>query len=272
MGLLALPLCVAWALPATAAPPADREAQERAWDEALGDEQPATSSDATDTTTTTTTTTTTVPAPTPPPAAPVATPGFEPAPPADIEARRREGNGLLIGAGVAIAVAAAANGVRGFVVADPCQTDDQSGCRAGWFMSSGVAWAMNATAITLAGVGAKARGAADATDRVERHRRRRAGMIAGGAIMLGLGVMTNIGLRLVWLIDYASPGGDEALDFSVPTDAAAYYGGLQLSSILIAAGVGSLAYGTARPMRRGRLTLTPVLGGTMAGLQLSGRF
>lgn len=271
MGLLCVPLCVAIALPAAAAPPQDRQAQERAWDEALGEQGDTPSASTEPGATTTTTTTTTVPAPVPPPVAPVAAPVYQDVPEAEIQARRREGNGLLIGAGVALALASVANGLRAFVVVDPCQTDDQTGCRAGWFMTSTVAWAMNATAITLAGVGGKARGAADATDRAPRHRERRGGLIAGGAILLALGMSANIALRTVWIIDYSTPGGDEALDFAVPTDAAAYYGGLQLSSLAIAAGVGSLAYGGARAMKR-RVVLTPMLGGRMAGLQLSGRF
>ncbi|MBK6920876.1 MAG: hypothetical protein IPH07_26000 [Deltaproteobacteria bacterium] len=225
---------------------------------------------------TTTTTTTTHDGPPPPvvvyvqPAAPAATP----APAIDpdvIEDHRREGNGLLVGAGVASAFGLVLNGVRGFLVQGPCQTASQGGCRPGWFLASTGAWIANVTSFTLAGVGGSTRGRADATRDRERHRLRSTRFTVTGASLLTLGVIGSVGLRLVWLVDYSSPGGAEMLDFKYPLDAAAYYGGQQLSAMAVAYGLAALTYGTARPMRR-PLSLAPMTGRNLVGLQLGGRF
>jgi hypothetical protein len=64
-----------------------------------------------------------------------------------------------------------------------------------------------------------------------------------------------------------SPEGRELFDFARTGQAIAYYGGLQLTSMAMAAGVGMLSYGGARP-RRAKVAITPM----GMGMQVSGRF
>lgn len=197
----------------------------------------------------------------PPP--PVATPEPE----REVVAENREGRGLLIGAGVAAGIGLVANAIRIYTVTVPCQTDTQRFCSGPWTIATIFAWAPNNASLVLAGVGASLRGKHDATLDPQRHRQRSRGLTAAGAVLLGTGALANILLRVAWFSDWVSPEGPEIFDFARPGQAIGYYGGLQLSSMMMAAGIGSLTYAGARPRKR-QVSVAPM----GYGLQLTGRF
>jgi hypothetical protein len=209
-----------------------------------------------------TTTTTTAVAESEPPRQP--TPGHI--------AMRKTGTGLLIGAGAVGFAATALNGVRAYVVSGPCQTDSQVGCTGGWMLTTGIAWALNITAIPLAATGGSLRGKWAATYAAGRHGGRAPGLIATGGVMVVLGVLANVTLRSMWFYDYVHPEGREMFDFAYPGDALAYYGGLQLSASLVAAGAGMLAYGAAGPFKPPKTALRMTLGLSPHGVSVGGRF
>jgi hypothetical protein len=207
-------------------------------------------------------------APAPVAAAPAPTPA--PAPPS--EARRRVGTGLLIGAGGLAAVGTILNGARVYIVSGPCQREGQPGCEVSWGLVTPFAWIVNLASIGLAGAGAGVRGRYDATVDPEAHARRRAPLVAAGASLLVVGFATSLTLRALWLNDYSDPQGREIFDFAKTGHALGYYGGLQLSSIAMAAGVAMLVHSTARgrrtAKRRGSMVAVP----SPFGLAMSGRF
>ena len=213
-------------------------------------------------------TTTTAPPPTiaePLPATPPATPPPEPT--KDARAQRSEGKGLLIGAGVAAGIGLIANSVRVYTVNVPCQTDSQAYCTGPWVISTLFAWGPNLASLALAGVGGGLHGRYAATLDPAGHRRRGRGMITAGAVLLGTGALASILLRIGWFTDWVSPEGRELFDFARTGQAIAYYGGLQLSSMAMAAGIGMLSYGNARP-RKPKVAIMPM----GMGVQLRGRF
>jgi hypothetical protein len=192
------------------------------------------------------------------------------APPSDaIDETERTGAGLLIGAGALALAGTGANAMRAMVVSGPCQTESQSGCGGKWFVASTFAWSSNAVAISLAGVGGAMLGRAAAT-RGDRERRRRALVIAG-PVLMGVGALGSIAVRTLWLSDWASPGGYAFFDFAHRGDAFLYYGALQASSLVFAAGLAATTYATARPIARRRVSISPMLGRQL-GLSISGRF
>ncbi|HWB73768.1 MAG TPA: hypothetical protein VG755_02410 [Nannocystaceae bacterium] len=257
--LAAIALLVAIEPPAPAAtPPATSEPTpeyQPGWDEPQPEPPPPTE-------------TTTAPPPTvsePLPATPPATP--PPQPTNDARTERHEGRGLLIGAGVAAGIGLVANSMRVYIVNVPCQTDSQQGCSGSWALSTAFAWGPNLASIALAGVGGDLRGRYAATYDPEGHRRRSRGMTAAGAVLLGTGALANILLRVGWFSDWVSPQGREFFDFARTGEAIAYYGGLQLSSMAMATGIGMLSYGGARP-RKPKVAIMPM----GMGMQLRGRF
>lgn len=250
--------------PTAPAEPTPTSENSRAWSEALAEP--------------------TAPAPTATPptvAAPATPPPTVQTPPPDITQSpwreaiadtRRNGNALMIGGGVALAVGTALNVTRVLLVTGPCQTESQDGCSAGWYAASFGGWAANLTGIGLAAFGGAVRGRADASDRAERLRRSRPRLIGIGAALVGVGVLANLVVRGMWLDDYKTPGGVVFFDFAQPGDAIAYYGTLQGTSIGIAAGIAMMTYATADPLVAPRVAVTPMLGGRSAGLQVGGRF
>ena len=72
--------------------------------------------------------------------------------------------------------------------------------------------------------------------------------------------------------DYSSPQGEETFDFAKPGHAFGYYGGLQLSSLAMAFGLGMLVHGTVRPRRAAHRRRTIVATPGPLGIGLSGRF
>jgi hypothetical protein len=254
--LAAIMLVVAIEPPAVA-PPATSDAPPDAqpgWDEPLPEPPPPSP----------TTTTTSVPPPTivePLPAPPPPTPTHE------AKAERDEGKGLLIGAGVAAGIGLIANSVRVYVVNVPCQTDEQHYCTGPWTFASVFAWGPNMASLALAGVGGGLHGRYAATVDPEGHRRRSRGMTVAGAVLLGTGALGSILLRVGWFTDWVNPQGRELFDFARTGQAIAYYGGLQASSMAMAAGIGMLSYAGARP-RKPKVAIMPM----GMGVQLRGRF
>jgi len=215
------------------------------------------------------------PPPSPPPAtaAPVAAaPASTPPPAPPSEARRRTGNGLLIGAGALAAVGTILNGTRVYIVSGPCQQEGQPGCEVSWGFVTPFAWIVNLASIGLAGAGAGVRGRYDATVDPEAHERRRAPLVAAGASLLVAGFAASLTLRSFWLNDYVEPQGREIFDFAKTGHALGYYGGLQLSSIAMAVGIAMLVHSTARPRRTAKRRGSIVASPSPFGLALSGRF
>jgi len=217
------------------------------------------------------------PAPTPTPAPPVAVSpdDLPPPPPRSMpsEASRRVGNGLWIGAGVTAGLATVLNGFRAHIASGPCQTANNQGgsCEIGWNLITPWTWGLNLASIGMAGAGGKMRGRYDAAADPSRHDIRRPILVALGSTLLGVGVLTNVTVRALWLSDWASPEEEEIFDFAHRGHAFAYYGTMQLTSIMTAVGLAALVYGTARPprtARRGRTIVMP--SGT--GVQIVGRF
>ena len=123
----------------------------------------------------------------------------------------------------------------------------------------------------MAGSGAKLRGRYYAAADPDRHASRRAAFVTLGATLLAVGVATNVSVRLVWLVDWASPEDREVFDFGNPGHAFAYYGTLQLTSMATAVGLAALVHATARAprmVRRGRAIVMP----TGSGVSVVGRF
>jgi hypothetical protein len=174
---------------------------------------------------------------------------------------------MLIAAGATAGAGLVANAFRIYTVTIPCQTDSQNRCSGPWVVESMFAWGFNQTSIVLAAVGGHMRGRHDATHDSDRHRTRKSGAITAGAVLLATGVVANIVLRSVWLHDYVTPEGPEAFDFALMGHSIAYYGGLQVSSLMVASGLGALTYGAARPRNR-QVFFSP----SPFGLQVHGRF
>lgn len=225
------------------------------------------------------------PATPPPSTAPVPVAAPEPAPttttptakvtrPTDevLQATRRSGTAMLIGAGSASALGLVLNGVRTWLVTGPCQTDSQSGCSMGWFLSTPFTWGSNAAAVGLAVGGGRDRGEADGWLRTDRQARRTPMLIALGIPFIGIGVATSITFRALWLADYGSPEGGETFDFAQPGHAFAYYGVQQASAMMVALGAGMLSYQAAGRSARARASMVrPLIGPTFAGIGFSGR-
>lgn len=188
------------------------------------------------------------------------------------ETLRRVGNGLWIGAGVTAGVATLLNGFRASIASGSCQTENQhGGCELAWNLITPWTWGLNIASIAMAGSGGGMRGRYYATANPELHGSRRPAFVALGATLLAVGVITNATVRMIWLMDYASPEGREVFDFAIPGHAFAYYGTLQLTSFATAVGLAALVHATARAprtARRSRMLVMP----SGAGLQLMGRF
>ncbi len=215
--------------------------------------------------------------PTPPTPAPAPTPAVEPTPPPAApappsEAKRRAGNGLLIGAGALAGVGLVLSGARAYIVSGPCQEQGQPACEVSWGVVSPFAWIVNVASLGMAGAGAGLRGSYDAAADPEGQQARRAPFITAGAVLLVAGLTTSITMRSLWLADYSSPEGDEMFDFAKPGDAYGYYGGLQLSSLAMAFGIGMLVHGTIRPRRTAHRRATIVAAPGPMSFGLSGRF
>ena len=217
------------------------------------------------------------PAPTPAPAtapapapAPAAAPAPALAPPS--EAKRRTGNGLLIGAGAMATVGIILNGTRAYIASGPCQERGQPACEEAWGFTSAFTWLVNVAALGMTGAGAGLRGSYDAAADPEAQQFRRGPFIAAGATLLVVGFATNVTLKSLWLADYSSPQGEETFDFAKPGHAFGYYGGLQLSSLAMAFGLGMLVHGTVRPRRAAHRRRTIVATPGPLGIGLSGRF
>jgi hypothetical protein len=246
--------------PPSGSPPADRSRDEPApgWD----DDPIPPSPDATP----------------PPAAAPLetsATPPPPSPPPAPSETKRRVGTGLLIGAGVLLGVGTVLNGARAYIVTEPCQQERQPGCEVSWAFVSTFAWIVNVAALGVAGAGGGVRGKYDALADPGAHESRRGPLVAAGASLLAGGVLASIALRTIWLIDYSEPEGREMFDFARTGHALGYYGGLQLSAIAAAFGLGMIVHATARGRRtaKGRSRgATVVVAPTPAGIAWTGRF
>lgn len=189
-----------------------------------------------------------------------------------LEATRRSGTAMLIGAGSASALGLVLNGVRTWLVTGPCQTEAQSGCSVGWFVSTPFTWGANAAAVGLAVGGGRDRGEADGWLRTERQARRTPMLISLGIPFIGIGIATSITFRALWLADYGSPEGAETFDFAQPGHAFAYYGVQQASAMLVALGAGMLSYQAAGRSARARASMVrPLIGPTFAGIGFSGR-
>ncbi|HET6584335.1 MAG TPA: hypothetical protein VFG69_12825 [Nannocystaceae bacterium] len=214
-------------------------------------------------------------APVPPPVVTQPLPTPAPAPVVPSEAQRRTGNALWIAAGVTAGVGLVLNASRAYIVSGPCQTGNGTGgCETSWALVTPFNYAFNIASIGLAGAGGGLRGRYDATLDPDGHQGRRPVLISVGASLLALGLATSITMRSLWLGDWANPQGPEVFDFARTGHAFGYYGGLQLSSMAMAAGVAMLVYGAARPRRaatakrRKHLLVMP----SGAGLALTGRF
>lgn len=211
---------------------------------------------------------------TPPPVASVPPPAVAPQPvPAATSdgldpTLRRRGTGMLIGAAILFTAGSAFNITRAFVASGRCQQPGQPLCTGSWFAATTGAWLTNIPAVALAAGGGEVRGRADDSDgaRRRKHTARVVGPIVGA-----LGLLTNLSLRLLWIHDYATPRDTQAFDFAKRSDAMFYYGGLQVSSIALGAGLATTLYGHARGPAR-RVSAAPVIGRDMTGLVLRGRF
>lgn len=175
---------------------------------------------------------------------------------------------MLVGAAILFTAGSAFNVTRAFVASGTCQAPGQPHCSASWFATSTGAWLTNIPAIALATAAGEVRGRADANESTPRrkHTARIVGPVVGT-----LGLLTNLTLRFLWIHDYATPRDVQAFDFARRGDAMLYYGGLQVSSIAIGAGLGATLYGHAHGPQR-RVSVAPVLDRTTTGLMLSGRF
>lgn len=210
---------------------------------------------------------------TPPPPRPVATaPAVSPAQPVHVDAPdpelRRRGNGMLLGAGLLFAAGSGLNLARAFVASGTCQERGQPHCTGSWFAATTGAWLTNLPAVALVASGGEVRGRGDGH---EAARRRKHNMRIIGPIVGGLGLLTNLGLRLLWIHDYATPGDRQAFDFARRSDAVFYYGGLQVSTMAAGAGLAMTLYGNARSPAR-RVSAGPMLDRTTTGFMVRGRF
>ena len=116
------------------------------------------------------------------------------------------------------------------------------------------------------------RGRYDASDDPGAHARRHTPLIAAGTTLLVAGFAASLTLRTLWLNDYSEPQGREIIDFARTGHAFGYYGGLQLSSIAVAAGIAMLVHASARPRRTAKRRGSMVAVPSPLGFALSGRF
>jgi hypothetical protein len=212
--------------------------------------------------------------PTPPPPRPVTTspaPAIQPQPVrvavSDAELHRR-GNRMILGAGLLFTAGAGFNLARAFVASGTCQERGQPRCTGSWLGATSGAWLTNLPAIALVATGGDSHGRADGH---EAGRRRKQTMRVVGPIVGALGLVTNLGLRLLWIHDYATPRDRQAFDFARRSDAMFYYGGLQVGTMAAAAGLAMTVYGNARATSR-RVSAGPMLDRTTTGIMVRGRF
>jgi hypothetical protein len=216
------------------------------------------------------------PAPPPTTTAPVAStevPSASPISDERLQRQRRNGNALWVGAVITAGLATVFNGWRASIVSGPCQTDNESaGCELAWHLTTPLTWGLNVGSIALAGAGAGVRGRYDATVDAQRHAERRSAMVTAGTTLLVAGFLASVTLRSLWFSDWVEPHGRETFDFSRRSHAFGYYGGLQLSSMAIGAGVAMLVHSTRRAPRIGKRPAPLLVMPSGAGLQLVGRF
>jgi hypothetical protein len=212
--------------------------------------------------------------PIPPPTTPSPPKPLPPPTKQQLDAQKRLGNGLLIGAAVTTTIATLLNGLRVYVVTGPCQTDSQDGCSLGWFMATPFVWGTNIATGILAGAGGRERGTSDVWLAPEKQRRRAPIMLSLGIPLMALGFVTSVSLRGLWLADYGSPEGPEIFDFARPSHAFGYYGAQQASALAFAAGVGMVSYQAAANRERARykLTTAPIVSPTFVGVSVRSRF